>query len=57
MWLGMALLPWNITLQILLMPLYLWFLVGKVLPLDRGVLAVEFPRNWGSTPIGVSLQL
>ncbi len=31
---GMALLPWNITLQVLLMPLYLWFLVGKVLPLD-----------------------
>lgn len=38
---GMALLPWNITLQILLMPLYLWFLVGKVLPLDLGQLAVS----------------
>jgi ACR3 family arsenite transporter len=36
---GMALLPWNITLQIVLMPLYLWFLVGKVLPLDLGALA------------------
>jgi ACR3 family arsenite transporter len=31
---GMALLPWNITLQVVLMPLYLYFLVGKVLPLD-----------------------
>jgi len=38
---GMALLPWNITLQIVLMPLYLWFLVGKVLPLDIGALATS----------------
>ena len=36
---GMALLPWNITLQIVLMPFYLYFLVGKVLPLDVGALA------------------
>lgn len=36
---GMALLPWNITLQIALMPLYLYLLVGKVLPLDLSVLA------------------
>ncbi len=36
---GMALLPWNITLQILLMPLYLYFLVGRVLPLDLTALA------------------
>lgn len=35
---GMALLPWNITLQVVLMPLYLYFLVGKVLPLDLGAL-------------------
>lgn len=31
---GMALLPWNITLQLLLMPLYLYLLVGRVIPLD-----------------------
>ncbi len=36
---GMALLPWNITLQIVLMPLYLYFLVGRVLPLDLSALA------------------
>jgi|YelNatPaOPRAMG01_1025707.scaffolds.fasta_scaffold00295_48 ACR3 family arsenite transporter len=36
---GMALLPWNITLQIVLMPFYLYFLVGKVLPLDFAALA------------------
>lgn len=36
---GMALLPWNITLQIVLMPLYLYFLVGRVLPLDLRALA------------------
>ncbi len=35
---GMALLPWNITLQIVLMPLYLFFLVGRVLPLDLSAL-------------------
>ncbi|MFN3337402.1 MAG: arsenic resistance protein, partial [Thermomicrobium sp.] len=38
---GMALLPWNITLQVALMPLYLWFLVGKVLPLDLQALATS----------------
>jgi len=31
---GMALLPWNITLQIVLMPLYLYALVGKVIPIE-----------------------
>ncbi|MDR7519996.1 MAG: arsenic resistance protein [Armatimonadota bacterium] len=36
---GMALLPWNITLQVALMPLYLYLLVGKVLPLDLWALA------------------
>ncbi len=36
---GMALLPWNITLQIVLMPFYLYFLVGQVLPLDLSALA------------------
>ncbi|MGB9591852.1 MAG: arsenic resistance protein [Candidatus Kryptoniota bacterium] len=36
---GMALLPWNITLQVVLMPFYLYFLVGKVLPLDLFALA------------------
>lgn len=38
---GMALLPWNITVQVALMPLYLWFLVGKVLPLDLRALATS----------------
>jgi ACR3 family arsenite efflux pump ArsB len=36
---GMSLLPWNIILQIVLMPVYLYFLVGKVLPLDVSALA------------------
>lgn len=36
---GMALLPWNILLQVLLMPLYLYFLVGQVIPLDVSALA------------------
>jgi len=31
---GLALLPIDITLQILLLPLYLWLLVGKVIPID-----------------------
>lgn len=31
---GIALLPWNITLQIVLMPLYLYILIGKVIPID-----------------------
>ncbi len=31
---GMALLPWNITLQIVLMPLYLYLLVGRVIPVE-----------------------
>jgi ACR3 family arsenite efflux pump ArsB len=35
---GVALLPWNITLQFVLMPFYLYFLVGRVVPLDLGAL-------------------
>jgi ACR3 family arsenite transporter len=31
---GLALLPIDITLQILLLPVYLWLLVGKVVPID-----------------------
>lgn len=31
---GMALLPWNLVLQILLLPVYLWSLVGRVVPVD-----------------------
>jgi ACR3 family arsenite efflux pump ArsB len=31
---GIALLPWNIILQIALMPLYLYILVGKIIPID-----------------------
>jgi arsenite transporter len=36
---GIALLPWNVTLQVVLLPAYLYFLVGKVLPVDFWVLA------------------
>lgn len=36
---GIALLPWNIILQVALMPVYLYLLVGRVLPLDVGALA------------------
>ena len=35
---GISLLPWNITLQIILMPLYLYFLIGKVIPIDFSAL-------------------
>ena len=35
---GISLLPWNITLQIVLMPLYLYFLIGKVIPVDFSAL-------------------
>jgi ACR3 family arsenite transporter len=31
---GVALLPWNLVLQIGLLPVYLWLLVGKVVPVD-----------------------
>lgn len=31
---GIALLPWNVTLQVLLLPVYLYLLVGKVIPID-----------------------
>jgi arsenite transporter len=36
---GIALLPWNVTLQVLLLPVYLYFLVGKMLPIDFWALA------------------
>lgn len=29
---GVSLLPWNLVLQILLLPLYMWLLVGKAIP-------------------------
>lgn len=35
---GVALLPWNITLQVALMPVYLYLLVGRVVPLDLATL-------------------
>lgn len=35
---GIALLPWNIILQVLLMPLYLYILVGRVIPVDISAL-------------------
>ena len=31
---GVSLLPWNLVLQILLLPVYLWLLVGKIVPVD-----------------------
>jgi len=36
---GIALLPWNVVLQVLLLPAYLYFLVGKVIPVDFFALA------------------
>jgi arsenite transporter len=36
---GIALLPWNVTLQVLLLPVYLYLLVGKVIPVDFWALA------------------
>jgi ACR3 family arsenite transporter len=36
---GIALLPWNIILQIVLMPLYMYILIGRVIPIDFAVLA------------------
>lgn len=35
---GIALLPWNITLQVVLMPLYLYVLIGKVIPVDFSIM-------------------
>jgi ACR3 family arsenite efflux pump ArsB len=31
---GVSLLPWNLTLQIVLLPFYLWLLVGRVVPIS-----------------------
>lgn len=36
---GVALLPWNILLQVALMPLYMYLLVGRVISLDLRTLA------------------
>lgn len=38
---GVALLPWNLVLQILLLPLYLWLLVGQVVPVNAFDLLVS----------------
>jgi ACR3 family arsenite efflux pump ArsB len=35
---GVSLLPWNLVLQIVLLPLYLWLLVGKVVPISAATL-------------------
>jgi len=35
---GIALLPWNVTLQVFLLPVYLYLLVGRVIPVDLGSL-------------------
>jgi arsenite transporter len=36
---GIALLPWNVALQVLLLPVYLYVLVGKIIPVDFVALA------------------
>ncbi len=36
--LGVSLLVWNILLQILLIPLYLWVLAGQIVALDLGII-------------------
>lgn len=38
---GVALLPWNLVLQIVLMPIYMWLLIGQVVPVD----AVQLVRS------------
>lgn len=38
---GVALLPWNLVLQIVLLPVYIWLLVGQVVPVD----ALELLRS------------
>ncbi|MDA8394965.1 MAG: hypothetical protein M0T72_06940 [Candidatus Dormibacteraeota bacterium] len=35
---GVSLLPWNLVLQIVLLPFYLWLLVGKVVPTSAATL-------------------
>ncbi len=35
---GVSLLPWNLVLQIALLPVYLWILVGKVVPVSAATL-------------------
>ncbi len=35
---GVSLMPWNLVLQIALLPFYLWLLVGKVVPVAVGTL-------------------
>lgn len=35
---GIALLPWNITLQVLLLPAYLYLLVGRVIPIETATM-------------------
>jgi ACR3 family arsenite efflux pump ArsB len=35
---GVALLPWNIVLQVVLLPIYVYLLIGQVIPIDMLVL-------------------
>jgi len=35
---GVALMPWNIVLQVVLLPLYVYLLIGQVIPIDVGTL-------------------
>lgn len=35
---GVSLMPWNLVLQIALLPFYLWLLIGKVVPVAVGTL-------------------
>ncbi len=38
---GIALLPWNITLQVILMPFYLYILIGSVIPIEFSTLIMS----------------
>jgi ACR3 family arsenite efflux pump ArsB len=46
---GVSLLPWNLVLQIVLLPLYLWLLVGTVVPTSAGTLFASRLRLWRSS--------
>jgi ACR3 family arsenite transporter len=35
---GVALLPWDLSLQIMLVPVYMYFLIGKIIPVDTGTI-------------------
>lgn len=53
---GVALLPWNITLQVALMPVYMYLLVGRVVPLDLATVA-ESVGLFLVLPFGLALAV